>query len=163
MPVKILVVDDDAGLCRLIASTLKREGYECAVAFSGEEGLVLWRSLQPALMLVDIAMPLMTGWEVTQAIRAEEQPGQHTPIVIMTAQSRLFDLAQDMHSKIDGYLAKPLESQQIIAQVVKLIGTARPVEPPVPPALPPNPSTGNEASVKIKADGVDSEAATTSH
>jgi CheY-like chemotaxis protein len=111
VPRKVLIVDDDTGLCRLIAQTLRRQGYECQVAFSGEE-----------LILLDIAMPLLTGWDVTRAIRAEEKEGEHTPIVIMTAQARLFDLAQDMHDKIDGYLAKPLEAPQIISQVEKLIG-----------------------------------------
>jgi len=122
VPGKILVVDDDMGLCKLIAQTLKRQGYECMVAFSGEEGLNSWRSVKPDLILLDIAMPLMTGWDVTRAIRAEEVEGEHTPIVIMTAQARLYDLAQDMHDKIEGYLAKPLEAPQIISQVEKIIG-----------------------------------------
>jgi two-component system, OmpR family, response regulator ResD len=122
VPRKVLIVDDDTGLCRLIAQTLRRQGYECQVAFSGEEGLNMWRTGKPELILLDIAMPLLTGWDVTRAIRAEEKEGEHTPIVIMTAQARLFDLAQDMHDKIDGYLAKPLEAPQIISQVEKLIG-----------------------------------------
>lgn len=119
----VLIVDDDVALCKLIAKTLREVGYQCLLAYSGEEALTRYRTAQPALILMDIAMPGMTGWDTTNAIRAEEAAsGQHTPIIIMSAHARMFDVATEMQKQIDGYIAKPATSEQFIAAVTQWLG-----------------------------------------
>jgi DNA-binding response OmpR family regulator len=112
----VLVIDDDTGLCKLIAQALKAE-FRVSLTYNGSDGLEAYQALHPDLILLDIAMPTMTGWEVASAIREAEKGGRHTPILIMSAQSRVLEVAQESKIVIDGYISKPASMEEIQTQV----------------------------------------------
>ena len=86
MAAKILVVDDDPNVQRLLTYTLRQEGYDVIVAGDGAEGFRMWGSDVPALMLLDVMLPKLDGYQVAAKIRAEEGPGAHVPIIMLTAE-----------------------------------------------------------------------------
>jgi len=81
---KVLVVDDDASVQRLLQYTLRQEGYEVVIAADGAEGLQAWAKESPSLILLDAAPKGLDGFDVATRIRAEEGPGQHVPIIMLT-------------------------------------------------------------------------------
>jgi two-component system response regulator MtrA len=122
---KILIVDDEIGLCKMIAKVLRNAEYECIVAHSGEEALEAFHTTPPDLVLLDIAMPGITGWDVAQQIRQEESaaqpPAPKLPIIIMSAHSRLFDLAEELDLSIDSFLTKPLDLAEVVMLVTDIL------------------------------------------
>ena len=81
MSKKILIVEDDGNIRELLRLYLEREGYEITEAENGEEGVAQWRKVNPDMILLDVMMPVMDGWEVCKIIRAESK----VPIIILTA------------------------------------------------------------------------------
>ncbi len=120
----VLVVDDDIGLVKFIAQVLRMNGYLPVVAYSGEAALDAYSAAPPQLVLLDIAMPGLNGWDVAERIRAKEDlTGTHTPIVIMSAQSRIFEVSQQFQQQVDGFLTKPFGMEEIVVQVTAMIGS----------------------------------------
>ena len=78
---KILVVDDEANVQRLLQYTLKQAGYTVSVAGDGQEALKLWASESPGLILLDVSLPKLDGYAVAEKIRADEGPSSHVPII----------------------------------------------------------------------------------
>ena len=119
----VLVVDDDIGLVKFIAQVLRINGYVPVSAYSGEATLDAYSAAPPHLILLDIAMPGLNGWDVAERIRVKEDPtGTHTPIVIMSAQSRIFEVSQQFRQRVDAFLTKPFGTEEIVAQVAAMIG-----------------------------------------
>ena len=87
MSKKILIVEDDGNIRELLRLYLEREGYEITEAANGEEGVELWRKINPDMILLDVMMPIMDGWQVCKIIRKESK----VPIIIMTAKGETFD------------------------------------------------------------------------
>jgi DNA-binding response OmpR family regulator len=85
---KILVVDDDPNVQRLLRVTLKQEGFEVIVAGDGAEGLRLWEVESPALILLDVTLAKLDGYEVAAKVREAEGTGAHVPIIMLTAGRR---------------------------------------------------------------------------
>src|ERR671918_657313 len=85
MAAKILVVDDDPNVQRLLQYTLKQEGYEVVVASDGAEGFRLWDQESPDLILLDVMLPKLDGYQVATKIRTEEGTTTHVPIIMLTA------------------------------------------------------------------------------
>ena len=118
----VCVVDDDRKFCTLIAEALREEGYPTTAAFTGEEALSIYDRDQPDLVLLDIAMPGINGFEVAAGIRAREANTEHhTMIVIMTAHARSFSVSVGFHSGIDDYLIKPLTPQDVVARAHQIL------------------------------------------
>jgi DNA-binding response OmpR family regulator len=86
MAAKILVVDDDPNVQRLLQYTLKQEGYEVVVASDGAEGFRLWGAEAPDLILLDVMLPKLDGYQVATKIRTEEGTTGHVPIIMLTAE-----------------------------------------------------------------------------
>mgnify|MGYP000033730222 CR=1 FL=1 len=90
MSKKILIVEDDGNIRELLRLYLEREGYEITEAANGEEGVELWRKINPDMILLDVMMPIMDGWQVCKIIRKESK----VPIIIMTAKCSKTKLSQ---------------------------------------------------------------------
>ena len=87
MAVSVLVVEDDRNIAELLQMYLEKEGYAVTVAEDGGKGLSKFRAIKPDLVLLDVMMPVMDGWSVCRAIRAEAQ----TPVIMLTAKGELDD------------------------------------------------------------------------
>ena len=115
----ILVIDDDDLIRNLVKHYLAHEEYSVIMAADGPSGIELFEADKPDLVVVDIAMPGMNGFEVTKTIRAIEQRESypHTPIIILTAYARSFFLSAGGEAGVDSYLTKPLAPDQLLAHV----------------------------------------------
>lgn len=113
MSKKILIVEDDGNIRELLRLYLEREGYEITEAANGEEGVELWRKINPDMILLDVMMPIMDGWQVCKIIRKKSK----VPIIIMTAKGETFDKVNGLEMGADDYIVKPLEMREVIARV----------------------------------------------
>ena len=113
MSKKILIVEDDGNIRELLRLYLEREGYEITEAANGEEGVELWRKINPDMILLDVMMPIMDGWQVCKIIRKESK----VPIIIMTAKGETFDKVNGLEMGADDYIVKPFEMREVIARV----------------------------------------------
>lgn len=124
MPGKtILVVDDDRDIVRLVSMMLSREGFSPIPAYSGSEAMEKYEAEAPALILLDLAMPGMSGQDVVAAIRAREKDGQYTPIVLLTAHASSYFSRRDMPENVDGCLIKPVTAQRLLNEILPLLVT----------------------------------------
>ncbi len=110
----IVVADDDPDIRRLVADILRDEGYRVLTAADGQEALALIRRRAPALVLLDLQMPLLTGWDVLERLRAE---GIRAPVVFMTAAHRARSEAE--RHAVAGFLAKPFDVDELLAVVAR--------------------------------------------
>ena len=108
----ILVVDDEASIRETVAEILELEGYSVAVACDGGEALQLIEQQLPALVLLDMRMPVMDGWGFASAVN---ERGIKVPILVMTAAQSAKDWAEEVNA--DGYLAKPFELLDLLDSV----------------------------------------------
>lgn len=119
----ILVVDDDPGIVTLVETMLKRDGYTTIAAFSGEEALQQYEINKPHLILLDLAMPGMDGFEVIATIRNREQGIRHTPIVLLTAHAQQYYDNKSQNADIDGYIAKPVTGAKLREDLARFVFT----------------------------------------
>ncbi|MEM5776656.1 MAG: response regulator, partial [Anaerolineaceae bacterium] len=120
MPEKILVVDDDLETLRLVGLMLQRQGYQVAAAHNGAEALAMARNEQPDLIVLDIMMPDMDGYEVTRRLR-NETATTVTPILMFTAKSQVDDKVKGYESGVDDYLTKPVHPAELVAHIKALL------------------------------------------
>jgi len=120
MAKKILIIDDDLDTLRLVGTMLQRQGYQIAVASSGEQGLVQAANESPDLVLVDVMMPEMDGYEVTRRLRSDPQTAD-IPILMFTAKTQLDDKVTGFESGADDYLTKPTHPAELQAHVKALL------------------------------------------
>lgn len=113
MAKRILIVEDDANIRELLRLYLEREGYEIFEAENGAVGLEQWKRCKPDMLLLDVMMPVMDGWEVCKKIREESD----VPIIIMTAKGETFDKVNGLEMGADDYIVKPLEMREVVARV----------------------------------------------
>ncbi len=126
MAATILVVDDDPNVQRLLTYTLKQEGYEILVASDGAEGFRLWGAETPALILLDVMLPKLDGYQVAAKIRAEEGPGSHVPIVMLTAEREVDQRVRGLRAGADDYLIKPFHPAELLARIKSLLARFAP-------------------------------------
>jgi DNA-binding response OmpR family regulator len=118
---KILIAEDERDIRDLIAFTLKYNGYEVVSATNGEEALALAQQEKPDLVLLDVRMPRMTGYEVCQQIKADESL-KDTPVVFLSAKGQESEVQAGMDAGAIDYILKPFSPDQLIARVADLIG-----------------------------------------
>ena len=119
---KILVVDDEDGMRRLLSRVLTREGYETSAVGSGAEALRLVGSERFDLVVTDIKMPEMDGYEVSQAIRNTlESPKNRMPIIALTAGVMETDLKKCLDAGMNGYISKPYKATDLVFEITKVL------------------------------------------
>lgn len=117
----ILCIEDEPEMIDLIRLILGRRGFEVKGATSGADGLKMIREEQPDLILLDLMMPAMDGWEVYQQIKADERT-KGIPVIVVTAKAQSIDRVLGLHiAKVDDYIAKPFSPQELMNSVEKVI------------------------------------------
>jgi pilus assembly protein CpaE len=132
---KVLVVDDDPNVQRLLRYTLHQEGYDVLVAGDGAEALRLWAAERPALVLLDVMLPKLDGYQVAARIRAEEGEGSHVPIIMLTAEREVEQKVRGLRAGADDYLVKPFHQAELLARMRGLLARFAPTEAVVRPPL----------------------------
>ncbi len=128
MAAKILVVDDDANVQRLLEYTLKQEGYEVVIASDGAEAVRLWGAEAPDLILLDVTLPKLDGYQVATRIRAEEPANTHVPIIMLTAEREVEQKVRGLRAGADDYLIKPFHPAELLARIKSLLARFAPRE-----------------------------------
>lgn len=117
-PTRVLVVDDEEDIVRFVCEALESEGYEVDSATDGEDALRATHAHRPDLILLDVNMPHIDGWEVLSQLRAAA--GEQTPVVVMTGGYRAQD--QALASGAQGYLGKPFDLDDLLRAVAAHAG-----------------------------------------
>jgi DNA-binding response OmpR family regulator len=117
----ILCIEDEPEMIDLIRLILTRRGFEVRGANGGKEGLEAIRAQRPDLVLLDLMMPDMDGWEVYQQMKADEQM-RDIPVIVVTAKAQSIDKVLGLHiAKVDDYIAKPFSPQELMSSVEKVL------------------------------------------
>ncbi len=120
---RILCVEDEQEMIDLIRLILGRRGFEVKGAEGGVQGLKQIREEIPDLVLLDLMMPDMDGWEVYQQMKADEKT-RHIPVIVVTAKAQNIDRVLALHiAKVDDYITKPFSPQELLQSVEKVLGT----------------------------------------
>lgn len=120
MPVKILVCDDERHIVRLIQVNLERQGWEVVTAFDGKEGLEKIKTEKPNLVVLDVMMPYMDGFEVLKSLRREPDT-EGLPVIMLTAKAQDKDVFEGYHYGADMYLTKPFNPMELVTFVKRII------------------------------------------
>ena len=117
----ILCVEDEPEMIDLMRLILGRRGFEVKGANGGTEGLKMIRDTLPDLILLDLMMPDMDGWEVYQQLKADEKT-RNIPVIVVTAKAQSIDKVLGLHiAKVDDYIAKPFSPQELLNSVEKVL------------------------------------------
>jgi len=120
----ILLVEDNEDNLVVYRTILEHVGYRVVEARDGEEGVARAREQMPDLILMDISIPKMDGWEATQRLKAEENT-RAIPIIALTAHALEEDRQKAIQAGCDGYLAKPVEPRRVVQEVERFVGPAK--------------------------------------
>lgn len=121
----ILCIEDEPEMIDLIRLILGRRGFEVIGAAGGKEGLEKVRQEPPDLILLDLMMPDMDGWEVYQQIKADEKI-KDIPVIVVTAKAQSIDKVLGLHiAKVDDYIAKPFSPQDLLNSVDKVFSAKK--------------------------------------
>ena len=127
---KILIVDDDANIAELISLYLTKECYETMIVNDGEEALSVFKTFQPNLILLDLMLPGIDGYQVCREIRAKSA----TPIIMLSAKGEVFDKVLGLELGADDYIMKPFDSKEMVARVRAVLRRYQPVKAEEPAA-----------------------------
>jgi pilus assembly protein CpaE len=122
---KVLVVDDDLNIQRVLVFTLKQEGFEVHVASDGQAGVEMAASIDPDLILMDVAMPKLDGYAATERIRAAEKDGRRVPIILLTADADVEVRVKGIRVGADDDIVKPFHPLELMARIKAVL----PAEP----------------------------------
>lgn len=121
MPKKVLIIDDEKDFFEIIRVRLEAWGYEAFAAYDGYEGLEKARESKPDLILLDIMMPKMDGYQVCRLLKFDEEL-QKTPVILLTARGQDQDRLTGKEVGADDYIVKPFENKELQATIKKHIG-----------------------------------------
>ena len=113
MQYKILIVDDDANICELLRLYLEKDGFDTVVANDGEQAVEYASKYSPDLILLDIMLPKLDGWQVCREISKTSE----TPIIMLTAKGETFDKILGLELGADDYVSKPFDTKEVIARI----------------------------------------------
>ena len=113
MAKKALIVEDDGNIAELLRLYLEKDGFEVAHAADGGEGVAMAASFAPDVILLDIMLPVMDGWQVCREVRRKSS----VPIIMLTAKSETFDKVSGLEMGADDYIVKPFEVKELLARV----------------------------------------------
>ena len=117
---KILVVDDSKTIRLMMEAGLKKEGFEVITAVDGEDGLIKAFTEQPDLMVLDVMMPKLNGFQVCRKIKRDDRTS-HIPVLILTAQNEKEEVLEGFNAGADEYLCKPFKFDELLKQVKTLL------------------------------------------
>ena len=118
---KVLCIEDEEEMIDLIKLILERKGFEVLGAVGGKEGLEVIRREMPDLILLDLMMPEVDGWEVFRQMRADEQL-KDIPVIVVTAKAQSIDKVLGLHiAKVDDYVTKPFGPQELLKSVNRVL------------------------------------------
>ena len=118
---RILVIEDEAEMIDLTRIVLEREGYEVIGAVGGSRGLELVKSEKPDLILLDLMMPDIGGWEVYRQMKADEELAD-IPVVVVTAKAQSIDKVLGLQvAKVDDYITKPFGPKELLASINRIL------------------------------------------
>ncbi len=109
----ILIIEDDANIAELIRLYLEKDGFDVTISSDGKNGVDTFFEISPTLVLLDIMLPEMDGWDVCREIRKKS----NTPIIMLTAKSETSDKVHGLELGADDYISKPLEMKELIARI----------------------------------------------
>lgn len=119
---QVVCIEDELEMIDLIRLILGRKGFEVIGAEGGKQGLETIREIKPDLVLLDLMMPDMDGWEVYQQIKADDEI-RNTPVIVVTAKAQSIDKVLGLHiAKVDDYISKPFSPQELMESVEKVLG-----------------------------------------
>ena len=124
MALKILVVDDDTNICELLRLYLEKEGFETIVVHDGEAALEEVGKHSPDMILLDIMLPKLDGWQVCREIRKTSS----VPIIMLTAKGETFDKVLGLELGADDYVVKPFDAKEVVARVKAVLRRSNPEE-----------------------------------
>ena len=110
---RILIVDDDTNICELLRLYLEKDGFQTDIVTDGIKAIEVFNSVNPELVLLDIMLPGMDGWQICREIRKTSQ----TPIIMHTAKGETFDKVLGLELGADDYITKPFETKEVIARI----------------------------------------------
>lgn len=117
----VVCIEDEPEMIMLIKAILNRKGYDVTGAENGREGLEAVERTKPDLVLLDLMMPGMDGWEVYQKLKANEAT-QHIPVIVVTAKAQSIDKMLGLHiAKVDDYIAKPFSPQELVESIERVL------------------------------------------
>ena len=119
---KILVVDDEANICALLAATLRLTGFEVKIANEGREALVAAEEYHPDLVVLDVMMPGLDGFQVAQKLRAS---GRAVPVLFLTARDSLQDRISGLTAGADDYVTKPFSLEEVVLRIRAILRRSR--------------------------------------
>ncbi len=121
---KILIVDDDVNICELLRLYLEKDGFQTVVVNDGKSAIETEASIKPDLILLDIMLPEMDGWQVCREIRKTSS----VPIIMLTAKSETFDKVLGLELGADDYVSKPFDTKEVVARVKAVLRRTVPDE-----------------------------------
>ena len=127
---KILIVDDDNNIAELISLYLTKECYDTLIVNDGEEALTAFEQYNPNLILLDLMLPGIDGYQVCREIRTKS----NVPIIMLSAKGEIFDKVLGLELGADDYIMKPFDSKELVARVKAVLRRYQPVKPAVAPA-----------------------------
>ncbi|MCI8576391.1 MAG: response regulator transcription factor [Lachnospiraceae bacterium] len=128
---RILIVDDDENIAELISLYLTKECYETKIVYDGEEALKVFPSFKPNLILLDLMLPGIDGYQVCRELRASSQ----VPIIMLSAKGEIFDKVLGLELGADDYMIKPFDSKELVARVKAVLRRYQAAPPPAAPAV----------------------------
>jgi DNA-binding response OmpR family regulator len=123
MPIKILVIDDDSAVTDLLSLLLKSQGFDVAATNSSTDGLSMIRDDSPNVVVLDLMMPEMDGWQICKTVREFSQ----VPIIILSALNDPSMIASVLDAGADDYLTKPTPSRVLVAHINRLVHRTGPL------------------------------------
>lgn len=122
---KLLLVEDNEINRDMLSRRLVRRGYEVAIAIDGAQGVEMARTETPDLVLMDLSLPVIDGWEATRLIKASRKTG-HLPVIGLTAHAMAGDREKALEAGCDDYDTKPIELERLLKKVEALLQAKRP-------------------------------------
>ena len=113
MSAKVLIVDDDKNICELLRLYLEKDGYATVIANDGDEAVKAFNAQEPDIILLDVMLPKLDGWQVCREIRKTSQ----VPIIMLTAKGETFDKVFGLELGADDYITKPFDSKEVVARI----------------------------------------------
>ena len=113
MSAKVLIVDDDKNICELLRLYLEKDGYATVIANDGDEAVKAFNAQEPDIILLDVMLPKLDGWQVCREIRKTSQ----VPIIMLTAKGETFDKVFGLELGADDYITKPFDAKEVVARI----------------------------------------------